>query len=242
MQVNQPKEGGAELNPASISRPEIRERPILFNGAMVRAILDGRKTVTRRQINPQFPSSVNEVLPYATYRGAWMPRDPESPDDAWEEQVRVCPYGKPGDRLWVRETWQLHEKFTDNCVVVYKANERNSWTEFHRRFPVDVARGVPEKPFQTHGFRPSIHMPRWACRLLLEVTDVRVERLQEITEDQAEAEGVRTCEHDLDPVGNGYSATELFSILWSSLYGVGNYNDNPWVWVVEFKRVEVANA
>lgn len=244
MQVNQPKEGGAELNPAGTPKPEIRERPILFNGAMVRAILDGRKMVTRRQINPQFPSSVNEVLPYATYRGAWMPRDPESPDDAWEEQVRVCPYGKPGDRLWVRETWQLHEKFTDTCVVVYKANERNSWTEFHRRFPVSVARGAAEKPFQTHGFRPSIHMPRWACRILLEITDVRVERLQDITYEQAAAEGIHRHNRMWSATDEGGACHKYpepaFRDLWLSTGG--DWDANPWVWVVEFKRVEVADA
>ncbi|WP_278386045.1 phage tail protein I [Stutzerimonas kunmingensis] len=92
------------------------------------------------------------------------------------------------------------------------------------------------------GYKPSIHMPRWACRILLEITNVRVERLQDITEEQAEAEGVRACEHELDPNGNGYSATELLSILWSSLYGVDSYNANPWIWVVEFKRLEVADA
>lgn len=246
MQVNQPKEGGAELNPAGTPKPEIPERPILFNGEMVRAILDGKKTVTRRQITPQFPSSVKEVLPYATYRGAWMPRDPESPDEAWEEQVRVCPYGKPGDRLWVRETWQLHDKFTDTCVVVYKANERNSWTEFHRRFPVSVARGATAKPFQTHGFRPSIHMPRWACRILLEIIDVRVERLQDISEGQAASEGV-----EFDPSGNlhenpylpPHTAVEAFRSLWIQINSsIESWTSNPWVWVVEFKRVGVANA
>jgi hypothetical protein len=223
MHVNQPKEGGAELNPASISKPEIRERPILFNDAMVRAILDGRKTVTRRQITPQFPSSVKEVLPYVAHRDTWMPSDPESPDEAWEEQVRVCPYGKPGDRLWVRETFAVYGD--ENFAAIHYRADR----------PHDVGRkGV--------GYKPSIHMPRWACRILLEITNVRVERLQDITEEQAEAEGVRACEHDLDPDGNGYSATELLSILWSSLYGVDSYNANPWVWVVEFKRVEVANV
>lgn len=222
----------------------MRERPILLNGAMVRAILDGRKTVTRRQIYPQFPSSVNEVLPYATYRGAWMPRDPESPDDAWEEQVRVCPYGKPGDRLWVRETWQLHEKFTDSCVVVYKANERNSWTEFHRRFPVSVARGATAKPFQTHGFRPSIHMPRWACRILLEITDVRVERLQTITYEQAAAEGIHRDKRmwfATDEGGPAFKYPEqAFAQLWRQTGG--DWDTNPWVWVVEFKHVEVADV
>lgn len=203
----------------------MRERPILFNGAMVRAILDGRKTVTRRQIYPQFPSSVNEVLPYATYRGAWMPRDPESPDEPWEEQVRVCPYGKPGDRLWVRETFAVYgdEKF---AAIHYRADR-----------PHDVGRkGV--------GYKPSIHMPRWACRILLEIIDVRVERLQDITYEQAAAEGVQR-DHRMwfatDEGGQAFKYPEqAFAQLWRQTGG--DWGANPWVWVVEFKRLEVADA
>jgi hypothetical protein len=92
------------------------------------------------------------------------------------------------------------------------------------------------------GYKPSNHMPRWASRILLEITAIRVERLQDITEQQALAEGVASCAQDLDPDGNGYSPGELFSILWSSINGTDSWNANPWVWVVEFKRVEVANG
>lgn len=186
----------------------MRERPILFNGVMVRAILDGRKTVTRRVVKGMALD--------------WLAKDMFTPEYV-AKHSGLCPYGRRGDRLWVRETFAVYgdEKF---AAIHYRADR-----------PHDVGRkGV--------GYKPSIHMPRWACRILLEITNVRVERLQDITEEQAEAEGVRACEHELDPDGNGYSATELLSILWSSLYGVDSYNANPWVWVVEFKRVEVANV
>ncbi len=233
---------------------EQKERPILFNGEMVRAILEGRKTVTRRlvmggQIPALDPSANVEGMRWSAI-GQRHPRYGYCVFGETEEACAlelgergVCPYGKPGDLLWVREAWQLHEKFTDNCVVVYKANERNSWTEFHRRFPVEVARGTPAKPFQAHGFRPSIHMPRWACRILLEVTDVRVERLQDITEDQARAEGITdggcTSCGNSEPCGcdcPSPSAVDSFYHLWKSTGG--DWDANPWVWVVEFKRVD----
>ncbi|WP_312596511.1 hypothetical protein [Stutzerimonas nitrititolerans] len=196
---------------------------------MVRAILEGRKTVTRRAVKGMALDWLAEDMFTAEYVA---------------EHSGLCPFGQPGDRLWVREAWQLHEKFTDNCVVVYKANERNSWTEFHRRFPVEVARGTPANAFQAHGFRPSIHMPRWACRILLEVTDVRVERLQDITYEQAAAEGIQR-DHRMwfatDEGGKAFQHPEhAFAELWRKTGG--DWHANPWVWVVEFKRVEVANA
>ncbi|WP_313056174.1 morphogenetic protein [Stutzerimonas nitrititolerans] len=242
MQVNQPKEGGAELNPASRSKPENRERPILFNGAMVRAILEGRKTVTRRAVKSMALDWLAEDMFTAEYVA---------------EHSGLCPFGEPGDRLWVRETFALLGNEDGVCIDwsdnMVRGDERNAARIYQASCPVgDYGLWqIPDKAFwkpDTDGmqydgtWRPSIHMPRWASRILLEITTVRVERLQDITKGQAEAEGVRACEHDLDPDGNGYSATELFSILWSSLYGIDSYNANPWVWVVEFKRVEVANA
>jgi len=221
MQVNQPKEGGAELNPASRSKPEIRERPILFNGAMVRAILEGRKTVTRRAVKGMALDWLAEDMFTAEYVA---------------EHSGLCPFGEPGDRLWVRET------FAALSAGEYEpVKPRYGYGQEIRFAATDPLSGC-DVGVRGYAWRPSIHMPRWASRILLEITTVRVERLQDITKDQAEAEGVRACEHDLDPDGNGYSATELFSILWSSLYGIDSYNANPWVWVVEFKRVEVANA
>ncbi len=221
-----------------------RERPILFSGAMVRAILEGRKTVTRRPVKGlQIPK---EDVSQGETRHRWSAvgqRDARYGFCVFGETEEACamelgefgtyPNGSRGERLWVREAWQLHEKFTDNCVVVYKANERNSWTEFHRRFPVEVARGAQAKPFQTYGFRPSIHMPRWACRLLLEITAVRVERLQDISTEQIIAEGLSTTlrEHDAE-----VDLRKQWRELWESTGG--DWESNPWVWVVEFKRIE----
>lgn len=234
----------------------VKERPILFNGAMVRAILEVRKTVTRRQIYPQFPSSVNEVLPYATYRGAWMPRDPESPDDAWEEQVRVCPYGKPGDRLWVRETWS-DVNMCGAPALAYRADGdiRDLMAE-ELFLDEDGAFNYVDQRWKKYGFccwyadlhqarwRPSIHMPRWASRILLEITDVRVERLQAITYEQAAAEGIHR-DHRMwfatDAGGQAFQRPEqAFAHLWRQ--AGGDWDANPWVWVVEFKRVEAANV
>ena len=151
----------------------------------------------------------------------------------------LCPYGQPGDRLWVRETWQLHGLATDLATVVYAASKNQSWTEMHSLFPAELAAGMKPKPFQ-HGWRPSIHMPRWASRILLEIVSVRVERLQDIREADALAEGAKSCEAELDTGGYWYSPEELYSMLWTKLNGWGDkgWNANPWVWVVEFRRVE----
>lgn len=192
----------------------MRERPILFSGPMVRAIIEGRKTVTRRIAKPvKHPDLGNIYTPGALV----LENEPQHVID------RACPYGQPGDRLWVRETFAVYgdEKM---AAIHYRADR-----------PHDVGRkGV--------GYKPSIHMPRWACRILLEITAVRVERLQDISHGQAMAEGVLSCESALDPDGNGYSPYELFSALWVSINGHDSWHANPWVWVVEFKRVEVAHA
>jgi hypothetical protein len=207
----------------------MKERPMLFNAPMAGAILAGQKTVTRRAVAPQ-PGSL-----YVSF--GTLQNDPHHGFGFHDgESFWKSPYGQPGDRLWVRETWQLHEKFTDNCVVVYRASERKSWTEFHRRFPVALSRGISEKPFQ-YGWRPSIHMPRWACRTLLEITAVRVERLHDMKAADCIAEG---CAGGHDSIPDyDYSATpgEHFRHVWESTGG--DYFANPWVWVIEFKRVEV---
>lgn len=212
----------------------MKEHPILFNGAMVSAILEGRKTVTRRAVKATKAHADGFMM--LDHGKGWWPYnafgDFTSDHEGMEYPI-ACPYGQPGDRLWVREAWQLHEKFTDNCVAVYKANERNSWTEFHRRFPVEVARGCQAKPFQTHGFRPSIHMPRWASRILLEITNVRIERLQDISTEQIIAEGLSTTlrEHDAE-----VDLRRQWRELWESTGG--DWGGNPWVWCVSFRRIE----
>lgn len=178
----------------------MRERPILFSGPMVRAILEGRKTQTRR-------------VAMVTRCGVRVPAlgcDP-APDAA------RCPYGVPGDRLWVRETWY------DN-LTARSPEQRASREEVYYR-----ADGLPEFEGEESEirWRPSIHMPRWTSRLTLTITDVRVERLQDITEADAQAEGIETYA--------GY-ARERFRDLWNNLNrsrGFG-WDVNPWVWAIGF--------
>ncbi|MCW6058271.1 hypothetical protein [Pseudomonas fragariae (ex Marin et al. 2024)] len=210
----------------------IKERPILFNGAMVRAILEGRKTVTRRAI--QFP-----LIDRAT--GC----DLAGSEIGAADVRNNCPYGVPGQRLWVREAWipspdAGHESW-GNSACNY-----SDWVRAGKKIggiPLDLRKPrncIYRANCNDYGFRwrPSIHMPRWACRILLEITAVRIERLQDISAEQALAEGVMSCEQDIDPDGNDYSPLELFSGLWTMINGDGSWQSNPWVWVVEFKQVK----
>ncbi|MCE5979094.1 hypothetical protein [Pseudomonas sp. JR33AA] len=209
---------------------QAKERPILFSGPMVRAILEGRKAVTRRPVKPQPEVRMVEgAIPMLTFKnkrgGHWLY------PNARAQITADCPYGRPGDRLWVREAW-LADAQLDSIA------------------PRDLSQGEPimypadgsvrqtgcAMVSQGRG-RPSIHMPRWASRILLEITDVRVERLQDISEVQAEAEGVGFLRHVPD-ADETLTAAQLFECLWSSINGDESWNGNPWVWVVEFKRVQ----
>ena len=214
----------------------MRERPVLMNGEMVRALLEDRKGMTRRVIKPQpglgSPGLLTGLLMWDGYDMLWR--------DQYSSQQFKCPYGVPGDRLWVREThrFTLAGKpkppgYVD--LVEYKAD--GSIGEIKNGLVKDVS----------FRWRPSIHMPRWASRILLEVTEVRVERVQEITEEDAKAEGICITNHGMfsstpvDPE-NFMTATMAFIKLWDSINfirGFGWREANPWVWVVTFKRVEV---
>ncbi|HEJ2021040.1 TPA: hypothetical protein SLV80_001207 [Pseudomonas aeruginosa] len=197
----------------SVEKP--RERPILFNDQMVRAILDGRKTVTRRIVKPQPSLPTTHWWPSNGRGPQWMADGPSEATGGtrqtwgWKE----CPFGKPGDRLWVRET------FADiGCRLTFRADLEDG-------AHCSVTR-----------WTPSLHMPRWASRILLEITAVRVERLQDISDDQAIAEGIDT--HPTGFYGNGcITAGGAFLELWESINGDGKWAANPWVWVIEFKRV-----
>ncbi|MBJ2228545.1 hypothetical protein JFT67_05750 [Pseudomonas simiae] len=214
---------------------QIKERPILFSAPMVRALLDGRKTVTRRPV---------KVQPHIDASGNFCVGNSNYGQDGYGKPVTkhfvngCCPFGKPGDRLWVRETWAADAQV--DAIA-----------------PRDLSQGEPIQ-YQADGAvrqtgssmitlgkgRPSIHMPRWVSRILLEITDVRVERLQDISEEQAKAEGVRLYT-DHAELGDWwhvegietYSADprKSFELLWSSVGG--DWQANPWVWVVEFKPV-----
>lgn len=160
----------------------------------------------------------------------------------WEtgKDINHCPYGQPGERLWVRESLRLDPEYGH----YYAAGGRHGETVYLCSLfdDEDKQTGPSYDGLLPERSVPSIHLHRRYSRILLEITAVRVERLQDITEQQALAEGVASCAQDLDPDGNGYSPGELFSILWSSINGTDSWNANPWVWVVEFKRVEVANV
>jgi hypothetical protein len=191
----------------------MKERPILFSAPMVRAIREGRKTMTRRVVKGRALDWLDEV--------GFTPDFVASKDNA------MCPYGKPGDRLWVRETWQgplYDEPLTDEDDIYTPA------------FCVYKADGVPKPEFINSDdemvcrWRPSIHMPRWASRITLEIVSVRVERLRDISMDDVFAEGCMLSTSKDEP--------RDFQNLWESISGAGSWAANPWVWVVEFKRAD----
>lgn len=196
---------------------EVKELPILFSGKMVRAILDGTKTQTRRVAHLVYDG---EVLPGGDGYAGWEP-------DATRGWGRC----RPGDRLWVRETWAAHplDQQKPPCRVLYRADGVNWW-----RWPKEAGgqkRGRKDDDYPawvTDRWRPSIYMPRWASRITLEVTRVRVEQLQAITEEDARAEGCEVGTHTME------TALQLFPGIWDAIAG----DSNPWVWVVEFRRLE----
>jgi len=210
----------------------MKERPILLNAEMVRAVLDGRKTQTRRIMKSQpMPSKTREGDFWFSCHKAlsmvhvsdFIPGNCSKLPDAHEYFSMCCPFGAVGDRLWVRETFRVHSRATDVATLVYKASEQQSWTQQTHRVPIDKC----NKPAVVDTWTPSIHMPRWASRITLEITGVRVERLQDISEADAIAEG-----------GTTYFNIDWFSGLWAAIYGVESWQANPWVWVIEFKREE----
>ncbi|HBO4832921.1 TPA: hypothetical protein L4V12_004646 [Pseudomonas aeruginosa] len=219
----------------------MKERPILFNDQMVRAILDGRKTVTRRVMKPQpMPSkSGGHHWPCKVHQSMLhVERELQNGDGCWCGLAEAaCPYGQPGDRLWVREAWAADAQ-VDAIAPSDLSQGEPIW------YPADLSvRQTGCSMISKGRVRPSIHMPRWASRILLEITAVRVERLQDISEEQALAEGVRgePCDHARQACADigcwGDTAKGAFGFLWESLNGEGSWAANPWVWVIEFKRV-----
>lgn len=204
----------------------MEERPILFKDEMVRAILEGRKTQTRRIVKSRnVLDSLNDV-------GVW-----DGPAEQSEWELSRCPYGKVGDQLWVREAFA---KVPHTCMWRDLPTTRNgNWRVYYRA-------GFDRSPVS---WKPSIHMPRWASRITLEVKNVRVERLQAITEDDAIAEGIARLQDEIGK--NKFSvliakenrhrsaptAREVFIDIWESINGVSSWDANPWVWVIEFERL-----
>lgn len=195
---------------------------MIFNAEMVRALLDGRKTQTRRPIKWKQTRFTEIGEREDGSKWPWS-EDAEHACDFWHP----CPFGAVGDRIRVREAFRVHSRATDVATLVYKASERNSWTEQTRRVPVAVC----NKPATPEKWTPSLHMPRWASRILLEITGVRVERLRSMSQDDARAEGVIAASGPME-------AGLAFRELWDSIYGEESWKANPWVWVIEFKRVE----
>lgn len=227
----------------------MKERPILFSAPMVRAILHDHKTQTRRIMKPQ---------PTTEVRSGCMGHWSIAPD------VREfkCPYGEYGetgdrDRLWVRETWAETDLPDGTPVISYRSGAC---------IPIGKKDGKDGQDYLIHDWamqdtpkpdhwRPSIHMPRWASRILLEIIDVRVQRLQDITEEDAKAEGalawaaneaLQDCKitaKDMDEwlvkYGNGKPGIRnAFAALWESIHGEGSWAENPYVWAIQFRRIE----
>jgi hypothetical protein len=205
----------------------MKERPILFSASMVNAILAGTKTQTRRIVKAK-------GTPFASASGAFIDMD------ASAQQIRAlpCKYGEPGDRLWVRETWYCDH--FDCQVGPYI--QPNGWEELlYYKARDDAGGGMTWTGFSgekmRNPWRPSIHMPRWASRITLEIEDVRVERLQKISEADATAEGAfagarKFGQIPIEP------AVFAFKDLWESIHGPGSWAANPWVWVVCFRHVK----
>jgi len=218
-----------------------KKRPILFQGAMVRALLDGSKTQTRRICKSQpysngYHFDGHEILCHNDYLPpSAMLMDAKgyttSNMEGWEAE---CPYGQPGECLWVRET------FLDTQGTGIEHRDESG---LHHRyaFAADCAPGsYGDQARKGYGlkWKPSIHMPRAASRILLEIVSVRVELLQDISEADAAAEGWqrRPAVSD-DPEVHADAARDWYRDLWESINGVGSWGANPWVWAVEFKRV-----
>ena len=197
----------------------MKEIPIIFNSEMIRAILGGRKTQTRRPIKPQPVYKFKHLEEGLGYKASEGNLYAGFYEEGTSGMYVKCPYGKVGDRLWVRETF---------CEVSLGAELRYKATD--------------KKP-AIQNWKPSIHMPRWASRITLEITDVRVERLKEIKPDDCLKEGI-IVDRKLDKMFSKKEINEstilCFWGLWHLIYGKTEYNwdINPWVWVIEFKRLD----
>jgi hypothetical protein len=228
----------------------VKERPILFSAPMVQAILNGTKTQTRRIVKPQPPDDID-----ALHGNDFRNRAPYSIecDDGrltgqfgfqYDDQVWNCPYGKAGERLWVRENSARAEAENGDELRVYQADMAIADVYQLDCGPKSLNGFRDEKWTDSNGrlkFTPSIHMPRWASRITLEITGVRVERLQDINHKDARAEGMPT---EMQPARiNGeigtigwIDPTYWFGHLWADINGVESWKANPWVWVIEFRK------
>ncbi|HCA4367951.1 TPA: hypothetical protein N3F83_004224 [Klebsiella variicola subsp. variicola] len=215
----------------------MREKGLIFNSEMVRAILDGRKTQTRRPIKWKQTRFTEIGEREGGRRWPWS-EDAEHACDFWHP----CPFGAVGDRIWVRETF---------CPVDDTQYGGEKWVDYRAtpKFEASHPAGWDCAPNDAEAlkWRPSIHMPRWASRILLEITNVRVERLNAISEEDVDAEGF-AGDYPTSVFPNLFpgepkdwshlSMRDCYGVLWKSIYGEESWKANPWVWVIEFKRVE----
>lgn len=213
------------------------ERPILMSAPMVRALLAGTKTQTRRIAKPVKHPDLGNL-----YDPGVLGREPKHVIE------RACPYGQPGDRLWVRETWGVGSRpdpWGGFDGIEYRADVALLQDDIELLpcykvvTPDDVCLGDYRS-----GWRPSIHMPRWASRITLEITEVRVQRLQEISEEDAKAEGLSFVADGCARFGvEGLASSwcdcpvTAYAALWESINGPGSWDANPYVWVISFKRI-----
>lgn len=210
----------------------MKERGMIFNGEMVRAILDGRKTQTRRimKVQPQPSKSrpgdfwfSSKKLESMVHVSDLAPGNSPIADCHLFFQEHCCPFGTVGDRIWVRETWAEAGAGAPD-LKLYRANyPEHVPTHYENVPPADEIR-----------WTPSIHMPRCASRLTLEITGLRVERLASISDDDAGKEGYPA---NPEPYGGGMDKWLWFRQLWDSIYPDQSFKHNPWVWVIEFKVV-----
>jgi hypothetical protein len=234
----------------------MKERPVIFNGEMIRALLDGRKTQTRRIIANV---SADNCIP--------LQKQTKTKDGIYTHvmdapQYGLCPFGQVGDRLWVRETFAMLAN-EDGCAIdwdenlvkgggpeaarIYRASCEQKAGNYGLWSIPDIADWKPHTwNVQYEGsWVPSIHMPRWASRILLEITAVRVEHLKDISQSDAMAEGGPPSHPSIDAVSRDYGFPDFsrswFAQTWQHIYGEESWSTNPWLWVIEFKVVRDAN-
>ncbi|HCL5074640.1 TPA: hypothetical protein N2F43_003984 [Salmonella enterica] len=227
----------------------MKERGMIFNGEMVRAILEGRKTQTRRPVKPQPELTQKSGF---SWNGVVYGAGSNDRETNRNFAHAKCPFGNPGDRIWVRETWAFLGN-EDGCCVdwndnlckgdektaarIYRASCEQRAGDYGMWSIPDDADWKPHTENQKFegAWRPSIHMPRWASRITLEITDVRVERLHSISEEDAQAEGVQPACYEITPPEAAYRAS--FGEVWRGIYGDKSWDVNSWCWVIEFKRI-----
>jgi hypothetical protein len=214
-----------------------KERPILFSGAMVRAILNGTKTQTRRIGKYQMDSATElavETSMHATKGLTYMATYRAFPDGGsarWG--LCECPYGIIGDKLWVRETFRLTD--SNDCACYDPCNCKSGLPVYRADCPCEESK-----------WKPSIFMPRWASRITLEITGVRVERLNDISEEDALAEGAMewwsgmTRREQEEIYGGGRGPIGAYKDLWFSINGKGSWELNPYVWCISFNPLSPA--